>query len=132
MTTSELKALLLFYGMLAVVTVVLWWVKGMNDKQAIACNYAEPTNIANKGAKAYFCYGWAGGGYERVNILVRSRSGRLVQKWEHIRRLENFRLKTLPPEHPRYNDERLWHWPSLEIVSDLHAAKARTQSCTQT
>lgn len=102
----------------------------VQDKKAVVCNYAEPTKIASKGARVYFCYGWTGGGYERVNILVRSRGGRLVRKWEHIRRLENFRIKTLPPEHPRYGDERVWNNASQELIVDLRAAKERYGTTT--
>jgi hypothetical protein len=39
--------------------------------------------------------------------LVRSRSGRWIAKWETIRRLKDFRVKTIPVEHPLYSDERV-------------------------
>jgi len=45
---------------------------------------------------------------EMAEVELRSRGGRWVEKWEATRRLENFRLKTIPPEHPRFTDRRLW------------------------
>lgn len=77
------------------------------DRRVIACNYAAPTSIATEGAKAYIIPQLGGNLPERVRVLVRSRGGRWVEKWESVRRLDNFRLVTLPPEHPRYADERL-------------------------
>jgi hypothetical protein len=38
-----------------------------------------------------------------VPLLVRSRGGRWIEKWEAMRRLENFRVKTIPPDHPLYD-----------------------------
>jgi hypothetical protein len=85
------------------------------DKKVIACNYRVATKTASEGALAYFFGGWRGGGYERVQILLRSRGGRWIKKWESIKRLDNFRLKTIPPEHPRYKDVVLLDgWAGLE------------------
>lgn len=94
------------------------------DRTVIACNYAEGTKIASLGALAYFCDGWTGGGYERVRVLVRSRGGRWVKKWESVKRLRNFRLKTLPASHPRYADKRV---PSLfdDVLTELKDARNR-------
>jgi hypothetical protein len=78
------------------------------DQQVIACNYADPTKVASAGALAYVIPQFGGNLPERVRLLVRSRGGRWVEKWEAMWRLDNFRLKTLPPEHPRWGDERLW------------------------
>jgi hypothetical protein len=75
---------------------------GASDLKAIACNYSEATATCSKGALCYVSRLWKTPGRARVRILARSRSGRWIQKWEDIRRLENFRLKTLPTEHPRY------------------------------
>lgn len=72
------------------------------DRRVAQCNYAEGTSIARPGARAYVARGLAGNGYERIPILVRSRGGRWVRKWERSDRLIDFRVKTLPPEHPMY------------------------------
>lgn len=77
------------------------------DRTVIQCNYTDGTNVASSGARAYVIGDDNGGGYERWRLLVRSRSGRWVEKWENAKRLNDFRLKTLPPEHPLYGDERI-------------------------
>jgi hypothetical protein len=73
-----------------------------DDRRVIQCNYAEGTNIAAPDARAFVLLTNPGGGHDRVFVLVRSRSGRWVKKWESVTRLKNFRTKTLPPEHPLY------------------------------
>lgn len=90
------------------------------DRRFIACNYREGTGVAAEGALAYVVL-WLGGNLpERVSVLVRSRGGRWVQKWESMRRLTNFRLKTIPPAHPRHGDERInWADGTAENVAVL-------------
>jgi len=78
------------------------------DMQVVQCNYSEGTSAVAQGAVAYISLLNPGGGNDRIMILARSRGGRLVHKWESIRKLDNFRVKTIPPEHPRYADARLW------------------------
>lgn len=71
------------------------------DVWAVACNYREATKAARKGARALvIASSGAGMGYERVEVVARSRGGRLVQKWEDIRRLDNFRATCIPAGHP--------------------------------
>jgi len=77
------------------------------DRRVIACNYVEATHVASLGTKAYVSWPLGGNLPERMQVLVRSRGGRMVHKWENTRRLGNFRPKTLPPEHPLYGDERV-------------------------
>jgi hypothetical protein len=72
------------------------------DLRVIQCNYAEGTKIAAEGARAYLVGTNPGNANDRVEVLVRSRGGRWVRKWEDVRRLVDFRVKTLPPEHPLY------------------------------
>lgn len=91
------------------------------DRRVVACNFREATNVARKGARAYLVRPNPGGGDDRVVILVRSRGGRWVEKWEDIRRLENFRCKTLPPEHPLYWDERIWDHDAEAMACRLAA-----------
>ena len=73
------------------------------DHRAIACNYAEPVGVAAEGALCYVRWPNPGGGNDRMQLLVRSRGGRWIEKWEAISRLQNFRLKTIPPDHPLYD-----------------------------
>lgn len=72
------------------------------DKYVVVCNLAEGISEARKGAKAYVIDPNAGWGGERQYLYLRSRCGRMIRKWESRTRLENFRVKTLPPEHPFY------------------------------
>jgi hypothetical protein len=77
------------------------------DKRVVAGNYTEATSIASTGALCYLCGVDDSSPAERLEVLVRSRSGRWIRKWEDARRLGNFRVKTLPPQHPLYGDERI-------------------------
>jgi hypothetical protein len=77
------------------------------DRRAIVCNYLEATNVSAVGSRAYVSWSTGGALPERVMVLARSRHGRWINKWENTRRLGNFRAVTLPPEHPRYDDERV-------------------------
>ena len=70
---------------------------------AIACNYAVPTRVAGKGALCFVLNENFGNGNERIQLLVRSRGGRWVSKWERIDRLTNFRAKIVVGENPIYN-----------------------------
>lgn len=74
----------------------------MADLHVIACNYRDGTKIAAGSALAYVCWTNPGGGNDRIPVLARSRGGRWVRKWEAMHRLRNFRFKTVPAEHPRY------------------------------
>lgn len=97
-----------------------------SDRQVIACNYTGPTAAVAEGARAYVVPQLGGNLPGRVRVLARSRGGRWIEKWEDIRRLGSFRLKTLPPGHPRYDDAR--RWPQALVseadVDCLRRAKA--------
>jgi hypothetical protein len=95
------------------------------DRRVVQCNYAEPVSAAATGARAYLVRPNPGGGDDRIVILVRSRGGRWVEKWEDIRHLGSFRCKTLPPEHPMYGDERIWDHDAEAMASRLAAARDR-------
>lgn len=58
---------------------------------AIACNYAVSVSESARGSRAYVLNVNYGGGSERVRILARSRSGRWIDRWESIKRLDRFR-----------------------------------------
>jgi len=73
------------------------------DLRVIACNYNQGISAVSSGSIAYVHYTNPGGGNDRIPLLVRSRSGRIIGKWEAMRRLDNFRFKTIPPEHPLYD-----------------------------
>lgn len=77
------------------------------DLRVMACQYLDGTNIASPGARAYLIAGGNNGdGGERRLFYVRSRSGRWIEKWEAISKLHNFRMKTIPPEHPLHEQLR--------------------------
>lgn len=95
------------------------------DRRVVQCNYAEPVSAAAAGTRAYLVQPNPGGGDDRIVVLVRSRGGRWVEKWENIRRLRDFRVKTLPPGHPRYGDERIWDHDAEVMASRLAAARGR-------
>lgn len=94
------------------------------DRHEVVCNYIEGTSIVAEGARAYVVLQLGGNLPERVRVVVRSRGGRWVSKWENMRRLDNFRLTTIPPEHPRYSDERLWGGATPDHVARLVRARA--------
>jgi hypothetical protein len=109
------------------------------DVWAVACNYREDTKVARDGAKAYVGHMGGGSGYSDLDVIVRSRGGRHVKKWERCRRLTNFRAKCVPVGHPLRAREDVWFFPTkaraeehaalLMIVSrrDATALKARPQ-----
>src|SRR5438105_3945096 len=76
------------------------------DRHVIACTYLTYTSGCTRGALAYVSEATFGE-IERICVLARSRSGRWICRWESLHLLGNFRLKTLPPEHPLYADERI-------------------------
>ena len=80
----------------------------MSDKLVIACNYTEAISECSAGSLAYVI--GVPGDPSRIHLLTRSRSGRWIDKWESLKRLDNFRGKTIPPEHPLYKDGRLFDY----------------------
>lgn len=102
------------------------------DRHVLACNYREFTNVAAQGALAYVLLQFGGNLPDRVRVLVRSRGGRWVEKWESVRRLDNPRLKTLPPEHPRHADDRLFGEATEDHVRQFVAAQAELDARTPT
>ena len=89
----------------------------LEDKRVIACNYRSPAKVARTGALCYVLDPNYGMGCERVRLLLRSRGGRWIDKWEDTRRLTHFRGKTLPPEHGRYHD--VWgRFPSSYVSEE--------------
>lgn len=96
------------------------------DWHVIACNLIEGISEASAGSLAYVLQ--IPGDPERIHLLLRSRSGRWIQKWESLKRLDNFRAKTLPPEHPLRRDQRIFDWaPTIAARLDwIQRAKAAT------
>lgn len=92
------------------------------DKFVIACNYAEGTSIFLRGALCFLSLPEGGVGNERFQILGRARGGRWVRKYEAARRLDHFRAKRLVPEHPRYSDDRVFPFASLEAAAQYASA----------
>jgi hypothetical protein len=70
------------------------------DKTVVQCNYRVGTAECAADARAYVDrVDWTG---RRVHLLVRSRSGRWIWKWENPARLVDFRYKRIPDGHPLY------------------------------
>lgn len=100
------------------------------DRRVVQCNYTEATAIAAKGARAYVSLSNPGNGSDRIVVVVRSRGGRWVRKWEDIRVLGNFRAKTLPAEHHMYANDQVWSddgaaTTAAELAADLTEARRR-------
>lgn len=94
-------------------------------KTVIVCNYREATKVAARGAKAYVSLTNVGNGFDRIYVVVRSRGGRWIRKWEAMYRLGNFRIKSLPPENPQYELEFIEHeHDAAATLSDLIIAQA--------
>lgn len=62
------------------------------------CNVAVGTSAIPEGAKAYLIQN----GWDRMQVLVRSRSGRWIRKWVAAKHLTNWRYKTVVPESSEY------------------------------
>ena len=67
-----------------------------NGIHVIQCNYLMPTNVASFGARAVVVSINTGNDSENVEVVVRSRGGRWVRKWERIHKLTKFRRKWYP------------------------------------
>jgi hypothetical protein len=76
-------------------------------RPVIACNYLDATKAASLGAAAFVARLNGGNANDRIQVLVRAHGGRWVKKWEPTFRLGCFRVKLLPPAHPRFADPRL-------------------------
>lgn len=71
----------------------------MNENlRVVACNHVG-SKIFRENA---LCFVVCPKDNDNVEVYGRSRSGRWVQKWCALGDLKNFREKTIPPEHPRY------------------------------
>lgn len=97
------------------------------DRKVVQCNYTEGTSSVAEGARAYLKWTNRGNGNDRIPVLARSRSGRWIEKWEDIRRLSAFRVKTLSPEHPlyAYTDHRIWSGDvdtAQQVADELNAS----------
>lgn len=99
------------------------------DHRAIQCNLTASQKTAAKGARAYVTLANPGGGSDRIEILLRSRGGRWIEKWQDIRTLADFRIKTIPIGHPLYHDQRIrWHYEPELWATRLNEAHAREVS----
>lgn len=69
------------------------------DLRAIMATVGVHTKYTKRGAPAYVC-DWGSNYYSRINILVETPNGKLVQRWVPARYLTDFRWVDLPPRHP--------------------------------
>lgn len=76
------------------------------DRYIVVCNFTAPTATATVGTKAHVVL-TTGGEPDRLTLRYRSRGGRQITKWEHVRHLGNFRKQTIPAPHPMYEDAYL-------------------------
>lgn len=83
------------------------------DRYIIVANYREGTKYASKGAKAYVLF--IPGSGESVEIVVKSRCGRMIHKWTRTGHLCNFRIKTVVAKGCH---SRVWLW-ARESREDL-------------
>lgn len=89
------------------------------ERVAIACNLLRSRSEASEGSLAYVS-GIQGDG-KSIRLRLRSRSGRWITLWERRHHVGNYRLKAIPPEHPRYGDSEMsWHLASAEVVDNLN------------
>lgn len=89
-------------------------------RRVVACNYTVATSACSEGALCYVCdMAVKGSGKCDVLIHARSRSGRWIQKWERAHRLANFRIKTIPPEHPRHKEYQINSYDPDSLLEKL-------------
>lgn len=100
------------------------------DIRVIQCNYAVGTKACAEGARAYVWLTNPGGGNDRIQVVARSRGGRFVERWEDIRHLRDFRLRTMPPEHPVYRRLASISWDE-ETVAILNQMREYWSTHTQ-
>lgn len=102
--------------------------RGSVDRRVVACNFQRSHSAIRKGALAYVYMPNPGGGHDRIWCLVRSRGGRWIEQWEAIKHLDNFRAKTIPPEHPLYDDQRLWDLNADEMAATMQRRSEEARS----
>jgi hypothetical protein len=68
------------------------------DLRKITCNMVEARSVYAAGARAYVL--WTAGG--RLRVLIRSRSGRWVERWVAPSFVRDVRATTIPPRHTLY------------------------------
>lgn len=94
-----------------------------DDRKAIACNLVQGTSSCRTGALTYLVQLAA----PRALVIVRSRSGRHIRRWDKLSNLKNFRRKNLPPTHPLY--ERVGEFADNVIESLRRVASERSDEC---
>lgn len=78
------------------------------DIRVVACN-STGSKVYSPGALLYVINPNVGNGGEgSIEVWGMSRGGRWVGKWENVKRLTNFRVKTIPPEHPKFTHLSLY------------------------
>jgi hypothetical protein len=104
-----------------------WGRHRQGDLRVVVANYTEGTSAVRVGAKAYISPVYPGALPDNVFLVVRSRGGRWIEKWERIKRLDNFRLKTIPPGHPLHDSNWL-HDCGEEFVAGLRQCRSEVMS----
>lgn len=97
------------------------------DIRGVVCNFTEGTSAVAAGAKAYIVGAFGGNLPDGIEVAVRSRGGRWIRKWERIRRLDNFRWATIPPQHRCYGEVARWR-ESEDLVETLRKCRREVLS----
>ena len=79
----------------------------MTDRYLIVANFQHGTKIVADGAKAFVL--WTPGSPDRCCVVVRSRGGRWIEKWEQTKNLGNLRIKTVVEQGC---PAKAWRWAS--------------------
>jgi hypothetical protein len=95
------------------------WIPDPPDKHVIQCNYSVSTSAVSKWSRAYVVMLNPGGGNDRIVVLVRSRGSRFIEKWESSKRLANFRVTTMPHQHPMYHNDRIYAYQDVYEVAGM-------------
>lgn len=67
------------------------------DVWGIVANHRDGDGICRPSAQCWIMWTNPGGGFDRNMMVVRSRGGRWIRKWMRADRLENWRVKWVPP-----------------------------------
>lgn len=95
------------------------------SRVVIQCNLIDTDGQAPRG---YLANANWGNYADKIEVVLRRKEGRWSAYWTGIERFDNFRVKTLPPEHPRFGDGRILDFPDRpaaeEEVAKLVKARA--------
>ena len=74
-----------------------------DDRLAVVCNLIDGGSYCRDGSLCYVTQV----NDDRVQVVVRSRSGRWIQRWTSIKNIRNARTKTITPKNQFYCGYRI-------------------------